>query len=269
MRWAIASLLLGLVGCDKVLGLERNPPDAPGPGICVEDGPSGSDDDGDSIINSQDKCPQFPHQIDTDDEDQDETPDACDLCPQKVGEAAGDDPDCDGLGAACDPQPMAANTRRFFGFGSQGGLRLFNTMLELNSALMPLTNTATSATLSVEELGSLPMKLETEVQVENARVYQYWSYDLQMKTAGAPPYEIQLEKREMTHNLYLVVEQENLLGEMALGQLPANITNLQFRLETTVTPTRIIATIVIEGVGTATVDVAAGVPNPFEFGMSM
>jgi hypothetical protein len=275
VRGAIAWSVIGVValsGCDQILGLQRNPPDAPGPGSCREPGPPGADDDGDTTINDQDACPYVPNQVDTEDEDQDLVPDACDLCPQKPGVAAGDDPDCDGLGAACDPQPMAANTRRFDGFGSQGGLRLYNTTLEAGAATMPLTNAAASATLYVDEPGRLPARLETEVEIQNARVYQYWSYELSLTGVGAPvdtAYEIQLEKRELTNNLYLTIELgPSTLAEASLGPLPGSLTNLQFRLEATITATRTVATIVVDDVGPATVEAPTTLPDPFDFGLA-
>jgi hypothetical protein len=272
VRWAITCVVLALVGCDQVLGLQRNPPDARGFGLCTEGGDDDDDDDGDAIINAEDKCPHVANQIDSDDEDLDAAPDACDLCPQVPGAAAGNDLDCDGLGAACDPQPMALNTRRFHGFSSQGGLRLTNTVVDGGVARMVMTDGATSSLVIVEDPGPLPARLESEARIENPRVYQYWSYEFSLERADAPaaePFEIQLEKRAMTHSLYLVVKEGSTrLDEKALGQL-TDASTLALKLEATLTTTRITATVFIEGIGTATVDVAAALPTAVEYAVAM
>ena len=273
MRWAIVSLVLGAAGCDRVLGLQRNPPDAPpapDAAFCVATGLPGDDDDGDSIINSADRCPQVANQSDADDEDADTAPDACDPCPQLVGDLAGNDPDCDGLGAACDPQPMAFNSRRFHGFVGQIGYELQDTVIEAGAARMEVTNTNGTSELIVSDPARLPARLEAQVTIKNARVEQYWSFDIVL-LSGPARIEIELEKHETTHTLNIVNKLDaTRLGMKTLGALPAGSNDITFQIKTDVAMTSIETTIVIDGVGSTSLATEALVPRPeVKYGFSL
>ncbi|MBA3500610.1 MAG: hypothetical protein M4D80_12470 [Myxococcota bacterium] len=80
-------LLVLAAGCDRVLGLQRNP------------------DPVDAGVDSDVDAPPLvkPGYITPGDYDLDDKPNATDPCPMHGGSGQDDDPDMDGVGAACDP----------------------------------------------------------------------------------------------------------------------------------------------------------------------
>lgn len=277
VRREIGLALILVAGCDKVLGLQRKPPDASSSmGIdaaaCGASSTPGLDDDGDGEVNETDVCPRVPHQG-TADEDLDGVPDDCDPCPQLVGAAAGDDPECDGMGAACDPQPDAQNTTRFFGFATDQGLVLERTLIVNGNATMSLQNTNVLSTVTVTDAGAVPARFTAHVKLRRAMVQPFWSYQIVVQY-GAPPHRLQimLEKQATSGALSVSITVDSALPRPAtlmLGSLTA--ADLTFDLQATIKPQDVEATAVIDGVGAGTV--AAPMPpnidGPVSYGVAM
>jgi hypothetical protein len=94
-----AVLLLWLVGCNQVYGLDRTE--------AADAAPPEPDKDEDGIPDVRDNCLDVKN-ADQHDEDKDTIGDACDNCPLIANSGQEHDGDTDLVGDACDPNPTAA-----------------------------------------------------------------------------------------------------------------------------------------------------------------